>query len=68
MVIARLIGRPVTLVGGALVAVLGIVLIVWGAAASPTSTSRIVIGIGCVIVGALLFLDALSEKAANRTS
>ncbi len=68
MVVAKFIGRGVTLVAGVVLALIGIVLIIVGAASSPTSTPLIVVGVVLIVVGALFFLDGLSDQAASRSS
>jgi hypothetical protein len=68
MVVARFIGRIPVIVGSILFGILGIVLIVVGATASPTGTGSIVIGVALIVGAILLILDALSSPAPRSSS
>lgn len=68
MVVARFIGRIPVIVGSVLFAIVGIVLVVLGATASPTNTGEIVIGVVLVAGAALLALDAVTDPSARRAT
>jgi hypothetical protein len=66
MVIARIIGWPVAVVGGIILALLGVVLLIVGVASSPANWTLVIIGAVLIVVGALFFLDGLAEREAAR--
>ena len=60
MLIARAVGKIPVVIGSILFAILGIVLILIGATASPAGTGRMAIGAALVVGAALLVLDAVT--------
>jgi hypothetical protein len=69
MVIARFIGPIPVIIGSVLFAIGGIIMIGFGAAASPVNVGLIVGGVLFIVGAALLILDAVYEiQAARRRS
>jgi hypothetical protein len=68
MVVARFIGRIPVIIGSILFGILGIILIGVGAAATPTGTGSIIIGVALIVGAVLLILDAMSTPASSSSS